>query len=134
MDRATRGVGTPLHDHGGYITALHEVAAEEHVPLIDLYNISIAFYTGAGADAAKILADGTHSTPYGGYEFAQCIVMGIKQNKLDLAKLIADDFKDFDPAHPDKFAGAQSGWTLHQGWTELSLRLQRNHRRGCRTG
>jgi len=27
--------------------------------------------------------------------------MGIKQNKLDLASFIVDDFKDFDPAHPD---------------------------------
>ena len=27
--------------------------------------------------------------------------MGIKQNHLDLAKFIVDDFADFDPAHPD---------------------------------
>ncbi len=66
--------------------------------------MSIAFYNAAGADAPKILADGTHSTAYGGYEFAKCIVMGIKQNKLDLANFIVDGFKDFDPAHPDSLA------------------------------
>jgi hypothetical protein len=83
---------------------MHEVAEEEHVPLIDLYAMSIAFYNAAGADAPKILADGTHSTAYGGYEFAKCIVMGIEQNKLGLAKYIVDNFKSFDPAHPDSAA------------------------------
>jgi len=104
MDRGVKGTGAPTHGHGGYPEAMREVAREEHVPLIDLYNMSIAFYEAAGADAPKILADGTHSTAYGGYEFAKCIVMGIKQNKLDLANYIVDDFKDFDPSHPDSLA------------------------------
>jgi lysophospholipase L1-like esterase len=104
MDRGVRGTGAPTHGHGGYPEAMREVAREEHVPLIDLYNMSIAFYENAGADAPKILADGTHSTAYGGYEFAKCIVMGIKQNKLDLAKFIVNDFSDFDPVHPDSAA------------------------------
>jgi len=101
MDRGARGTGAPTHGHGGYPQAMREVAQEDHVALIDLYSMSDTFYESAGADAGKILADGTHSTAYGGYEFAKCIVMGIKQNKLDLAKFIVDDFKDFDPAHPD---------------------------------
>lgn len=101
MDRGSRTTGAPTHGHDGYPEAMREVAKEEHVPLIDLYPMSIAFYEAAGADAPKILADGTHSTAYGGYEFAKCIVMGIKQNKLDLANFIVDDFKDFDPTHPD---------------------------------
>jgi lysophospholipase L1-like esterase len=101
MDRGARGTGAPTHGHGGYPQAMREVAQEEHVALIDLYSMSDTFYESAGADAPKILADGTHSTAYGGYEFAKCIVMGIKQNKLDLANFIVDGFKDFDPAHPD---------------------------------
>jgi lysophospholipase L1-like esterase len=101
MDRGARGTGLPTHGHGGYPQAMKEVADEEHVPFIDLYSMSDTFYESAGADAGKILADGTHSTAYGGYEFAKCIVMGIKANKLDLAKYVVDDFKDFDPAHPD---------------------------------
>ncbi len=31
-------------------------------------------------------------------------MMGIKENKLPLAKSIVDDFQDFDPAKPDAFA------------------------------
>ena len=104
MDRANRTTGAPAHGHGGYPEAMREVATEEHVPLIDLYKMSILFYDSAGSDAPKILADGTHSTAYGGYEFAKCIVMGIRQNKLKLADDIVADFKDFDPAHPDSAA------------------------------
>ena len=109
MDRGARGTGAPTHGHGGYPQAMREVAQEEHVPLIDLYGMSDTFYESAGADAGKILADGTHSTAYGGYEFAKCIVMGIKQNKLDLANFIVDGFKDFDPAHPDTAAALNLG-------------------------
>lgn len=101
MDRGDRKTGAPTHGHGGYPQALRELAAEEDVALIDLYSDSIAFYTAAGTDAPHILADGTHSTAFGGYEFAKCIVMGIRANHLPLASFIADDFKPFDPAHPD---------------------------------
>ena len=101
MDRSNHTTGAPAHGHGGYPDAMREVAMEEHVPLIDLYKMSIVFYDSAGSDAPKILADGTHSTAYGGYEFAKCIVTGIRQNKLKLADDIVADFKDFDPAHPD---------------------------------
>jgi lysophospholipase L1-like esterase len=104
MDRANPNSGAPAHGHGGYPEAMREVAKEEQVPLIDLYKMSILLYDSAGDDAAKILADGTHSTAYGGYEFAKCIVMGIKQNKLPLADYVTAEFIDFDPAHPDKAA------------------------------
>ena len=104
MDRGNRTTGAPMHGHGGYPEAMREVAKEEQVALIDLYAMSMVFYEAAGSDAPKILADGTHSTAYGGYEFAKCIVMGIKQNKLELAKFVVADFKDFDPAHPDTAA------------------------------
>jgi lysophospholipase L1-like esterase len=104
MDRGDRKTGAPTHGHGGYPQALRELAAEDHVALIDLYNDSIAFYTAAGADAPHILADGTHSTAFGGYEFAKCIVMGIRANHLPLAAFIADDFKPFDPGHPDSLS------------------------------
>jgi lysophospholipase L1-like esterase len=115
MDRGVRGTGAPTHGHDGYPQAMREVAEEEHVPLIDLYDMSIVLYENAGADAPKILADGTHSTAYGGYEFAKCIVMGIKQNKLDLANFIVDDFKDFDPAHPDSEATLNMGVLFSSG-------------------
>ena len=122
MDRGVRGTGVPTHGHGGYPQAMREVASEEHVPLIDLYNMSIAFYENAGADAARILADGTHSTAYGGYEFAKCIVMGIKQNKLDLANFIVEDFKDFDPAHPDSAAALNLDGLFDSGGAGRGMR------------
>jgi len=109
MDRGARGTGAPSHGHGGYPQAMREVADEEHVALIDLYSMSDTLYESAGTDASKLLADGTHSTAYGGYEFAKCIVDGIQQNKLDLAKYIVDDFKPFDPAHPDTAAALDLG-------------------------
>jgi lysophospholipase L1-like esterase len=104
MDRGARGTGLPTHGHDGYPQAMRDLAAEMHVALIDLYAMSDTFYSSAGADAPAILADGTHSTAYGGYEFAKCIVMGIQQNKLPLSSFIVDDFKPFDPAHPDSAA------------------------------
>ena len=115
MDRGARGTGLPTHGHGSYPQAMREVAAEEHVALIDLYTMSQTLYESAGADAPKILADGTHSTAYGGYEFAKCIVMGIQRNKLDLANFIVDDFKDFDPAHPDSAAALNLGPLFSNG-------------------
>jgi lysophospholipase L1-like esterase len=115
MDRGVRGTGAPTHGHGGYSQAMREVAEEERVPLIDLYNMSIVLYENAGADAANVLADGTHSTAYGGYEFAKCIVTGIKQNKLDLAGFIVDDFTEFDPTHPDSESALDLGGLFSSG-------------------
>jgi hypothetical protein len=45
--------------------------------------------------------DNTHHNNYGSYELAKCIVQGIRDNKLGIAKEIVDDFKGFDPARPD---------------------------------
>ena len=38
---------------------------------------------------------------YGSYELAKCVVEGIRQNHLELAKFLVDDVPAFDPAHPD---------------------------------
>jgi lysophospholipase L1-like esterase len=101
MDRADRTTGMPSNSLGDYAEAMRQVAADKQVALIDLYKMSEEFYRASGAYAPHILADGTHSTPYGGYEFAKCIVTGIKQNHLDLANEIVPQFKDFHPKHPD---------------------------------
>ena len=89
----------------GYTQAVREVAKELNVPLIDLQNMAAAFYEALGPEkshqAFATPTEGTHHNDYGSYEIAKCVVMGIKQNNLDLAKHIVDDFKDFDPAHPD---------------------------------
>jgi lysophospholipase L1-like esterase len=89
----------------GYTQAVREVAKELDVPLIDLQSMAAAFYEALGPErshqAFATPTEGTHHNDYGSYEVAKCVVMGIKQNKLGLAKHIVDDFKDFDPAYPD---------------------------------
>jgi lysophospholipase L1-like esterase len=88
----------------GYPDAVREVAKEENCALIDLNAMSRVFYKALGPDLGKAFQDGTHHNNYGSYELAKCVVEGIKQDKLPLAKFIVDDFGDFDPAHPDSVA------------------------------
>ena len=85
----------------GYPDAVREVAKEENCALIDLNAMSLIFYEALGTNIGQAFQDPTHHNNYGSYELAQCVVEGIKQDKLPLAKFIVDDFKDFDPAHPD---------------------------------
>jgi lysophospholipase L1-like esterase len=91
----------------GYPDAVRAVAASEHCALIDLNKMSRVFYQALGTDLDKAFQDGTHHNNYGSYELAKCIVKGIQDDKLPLAKFIADDFKGFDPAHPDPVADFQ---------------------------
>ena len=88
----------------GYPDAVREVAQEENCALIDLNAMSKIFYKALGADLGKAFQDGTHHNNYGSYELAKCVVHGIKQSKLPLAKCIVKDFGDFDPAKPDPVA------------------------------
>ncbi len=85
----------------GYPDAVRAVAKEENCALIDLNAMSVIFYRALGTNIGKAFQDGTHHNNYGSYELAQCVVEGIRQDKLPLAKYIAGDFKEFDPAHPD---------------------------------
>ncbi len=89
----------------GYTQAVREVAKEKNVAMIDLQNMGAAFYLALGPEkshqAFATPQEGTHHNDYGSYEIAKCVVMGIKQNNLELAKLIVDDFKDFNPSKPD---------------------------------
>jgi lysophospholipase L1-like esterase len=97
--------GKITNSFGGYTDAVRTVAKEKSCDLIDLQASSALFYEALG-DRKSHLAfatpqENTHHNNYGSYEIAKCIVMGIKQAHLDLAKHIVDDFKDFDPSHPD---------------------------------
>ncbi len=89
----------------GYPDAVRKVAKEENCALIDLNAMSLVFYKALGPDLGKAFQDPTHHNNYGSYELAKCVVEGIKQDKLPLAKFIVHDFKGFDPAHPDPVAG-----------------------------
>jgi lysophospholipase L1-like esterase len=86
----------------GYPQTVRDVAKEENCALIDLNAMSRIFYRALGSDLGKAFQDGTHHNNYGSYELAKCVIEGIKQNKLPLAKSIVGDFDGFDPTHPDK--------------------------------
>jgi len=89
----------------GYPQTVRDVAKEEGAALIDLHPMSKVLYKALGADLDKAFQDGTHHNNYGSYELAKCIAEGVRQNKLSLAKFLADDFAGFDPARPDSVAG-----------------------------
>jgi lysophospholipase L1-like esterase len=89
----------------GYPAAALETAAAQNVASIDLHSMSQVFYRALGDDVKKAFNDGvTHHNNYGSYELSKMIVMGIKADKLDIAKYIVPDFKDFDPSQPDPLA------------------------------
>jgi lysophospholipase L1-like esterase len=85
----------------GYPDAVRAVAREEKCALIDLNAMSVVLYKALGTNLDLAFQDPTHHNNYGSYELAQCVVEGIRQARLPLAKFIVDDFKGFDPAHPD---------------------------------
>ena len=92
---------------GDFPEAVRRVAKEEGVALIDLNAMSKPFYEAMGpVEAHKAFAgkDTTHHSNYGSYELAKCIVEGIRQDNLPIAKYLVDGLKPFDPAHPDPIA------------------------------
>lgn len=83
--------------------AVRQTAREEKVALIDLNAMSAPFYEALGSvESHRAFAgsDTTHHSNYGSYELAKCIVEGIRQTGLPLAKYLVDT-PPFDPAHPD---------------------------------
>ena len=108
---------TLQNTHGDYPEAMKTVARRENVPVIDLTQMSTTFYETLGfegskkslvhypantfANQDKPLADNTHFNPFGAWEIAKMIVMGLKQIDSPLAGCLRADWQDFDPAHPD---------------------------------
>ena len=90
-----------LHTLRDYPAKVREVAREDKVPLIDLNAMSKILYQALGGNLDKAFNDGTHHNNYGSYQLAKCVVQGIRENKLDLAGYIVNDFQKFDPGMPD---------------------------------
>ena len=86
---------------GPWARAMREVAAEDHVPLIDQWAMSKVMWTALGPKAGSAFNDQTHLNGYGGYLLSKVIIRGIKANVPGLARFVVDDFKDMDPAHPE---------------------------------
>jgi len=103
-----------------YPETMRSVAATEHVLLIDLNAMSKTLYEAIGEKDSRslfvyapantypgqteALHDDTHFNNYGAYELARCIVLGIQQDKIPLAKFLRDSRSRFDPSHPDAAA------------------------------
>ena len=108
---------TIRNTHGDYPEAMKTVACREQVPVIDLTAMSTVFYEALGEDGSKKslvhypantfpgqdkpLADNTHFNPFGAWEIAKMVVMGLKQMNSPLADGLCSDWQDFDPARPD---------------------------------
>jgi lysophospholipase L1-like esterase len=91
-----------------YAAAARQAAQKLGAAFIDLNAMSIPFYEAMGPEHAYLAfagygpkRDTTHTDSYGAYEFAKCIVQGIRNDHLGIARYIVDDFQGFDPAHPD---------------------------------
>ena len=103
--------------HGDYPEAMKTVARREHVPVIDLTQMSTTFYEALGeegskralvhypantfADQPKPLADNTHFNPFGAWEIAKMVIMGLKAMDSPLVRFLRPDWQDFNPAQPD---------------------------------
>ncbi len=108
---------TLKNTHGDFPAAMKQVAEREHVPVIDLNLMTKILFETMGVedskrllvhypantfpDQPKPLADNTHFNPFGAYEVAKCVVMGMKQLQLPFVKHIRPDWQDFNPAQPD---------------------------------
>ncbi|MGH9352968.1 MAG: rhamnogalacturonan acetylesterase [Terriglobia bacterium] len=115
--------GKVINTLGDYPEAMRQEAKKQHVDLIDLNAMSMAFYEALGPEGSKkafvqypagsfpgqmrALADNTHFNDYGAYELAKCIVKGIKTDHLGIVKYLIKTAA-FNPAHPDPPAS----WTL----------------------
>ena len=117
------------YTHGDYPEAMRTVAKREGVPFIELNGMTRRFYEALGeegskqalvhypantfANQPKPLADNTHFNPYGAWEVAKMIVMGLKQLNSPLADHLRSDWQDFNPAQPDD--ANQFVWHLSGG-------------------
>ena len=108
---------TIRNTHGDYPEAMKTVARRESIPLIDLTGMSTTFYEALGEDGSKRslvhypantflgqdkpLADNTHFNPFGAWEIAKMVVMGLKQINSPLADYLRPDWSDFNSVSPD---------------------------------
>lgn len=108
---------TIVDTHGDFPAAMLAVANRENVPVVDLHAMTRDFFQALGYEDSKRalvhypantfpgqtkeLADNTHFNPYGAYEVAKMVVMGMKGLNLPILKYLRADFIDFNPNKPD---------------------------------
>lgn len=103
--------------HLDYPDAMRAVAKREGVPVIELHDMTRDFFETLGFEGSKralvhypantfpgqekALADNTHFNPYGAYEVAKMVVMGMKQLQLPMVGELRTGWSDFNPKQPD---------------------------------
>ena len=111
FDKATRS--KIQETHGDYPDAMRAVAQREGVPVIELHDMTRTFFETLGYESSKkslvhypantypnqpkALEDNTHFNPYGAYEVAKMVVMGMKQLHLPFLKYLRPDWQDIHP-------------------------------------
>lgn len=109
--------GRIVNTLGDYPEAMRQLAKKENVPLIDLNAMSKTLFEALGPEGTlrafvhypaetfpgqrEELNDDTHFNAYGAYELAQCVVAGIRAQRLGIVKYLADNVGAFDPSRPD---------------------------------
>lgn len=121
-----------------YPEAVRQTAKEENVTLIDLNAMSRLMYEAWGPKESikafvhypantfpgqtKKLEDNTHFNTYGAYEIARCIVQGIKDDVLPLAKHLKSSVTLFNPAQPD----LETSWYWPQSVLQAAIKPDGN--------
>ncbi len=121
-----------------YPEAVRQTAKEENVAVIDLNAMSKIMYEAWGPQKSikafvhypantfpgqeKKLEDNTHFNTYGAYEIARCIVQGIKNDVLPLAKHLKTTIPVFNPAQPD----AEEKWYWPQSILKAAVKPDGN--------
>ena len=123
---------TPMHrrrfdDNGkiintleDYPEAVRQTGKEHNVMVLDLNAMSKTMYEAWGSEESikafvhypagtfpgqtQALADNTHFNSYGGYQICKCVLRGLIDHKSPLTRYFVKDFKNFNPAKPDKFS------------------------------
>jgi lysophospholipase L1-like esterase len=109
--------GKIMETHLDFPDAMRWLAAKEHIPLIELHDMTRTLYETLGVEKSvkafvhypkgtfpgqtTDLADNTHFNPYGAYQVAKCVIEGMKKNKFDFISHLRPDYKAYDPTHPD---------------------------------
>lgn len=103
--RMFRPDGTLKRTLADYVEAMKRVAAEEHVPLIDLNAASRRIYEALGPSRAPLAFndgghDQTHNDNYGAWMLARVIAAGIAADLSKLAAHVRAPYRSFDPGKP----------------------------------
>lgn len=110
MNRHTFVDGHVVNSLEEYPELAREAAAETGARLIDLNAQSKILYEAFGEQGSLHLfehnadytqKDATHHSPFGAYELAKLIVQGLIDDHLSVAQQVVDNWKPFNPAHPD---------------------------------